>query len=47
VVIKPWVLALKDVFLYATFGFTLLSGIHYILVTGQRLGTHNQRLPVE
>ena len=44
VVIKPWVVALKDVFLYATFGFTLLSGVHYILVTGQRLRQHNHQL---
>jgi cardiolipin synthase (CMP-forming) len=47
VVIKPWVVALKDVFLYATFGFTLLSGIHYILITGQRLRTHNHQLTAE
>lgn len=37
--------ALKDVFLYATFGFTLLSGIHYILITGQRLRDFNHNIP--
>ncbi len=47
VVVTPWVVALKLVFLYATFGFTLLSGIHYILVTGQRLRTYNHQLPAE
>jgi len=41
----PAVLLLKTIFLYATFGFTLLSGIHYILVTGQRLRDYNHRLP--
>ena len=45
VVTTPSVVALKDAFLYATFAFTLLSGIHYILVTGQRLRNHNQKLP--
>jgi cardiolipin synthase (CMP-forming) len=47
VVVTPSVVALKNVFLYATFGFTLLSGIHYILVTGQRLRQHNHQLPAE
>jgi cardiolipin synthase (CMP-forming) len=39
------VVTLKNVFLYATFGFTLLSGIHYILLTGQRLRHYNHQLP--
>lgn len=47
VVGTPSVVALKLVFLYATFGFTLLSGIHYILITGQRLRTYNHQLPAE
>ncbi len=42
----PAVVILKTAFLYATFAFTLFSGIHYILITGQRLREHNQRLPV-
>jgi len=44
VVTTPSVVALKYVFLYATFGFTLLSGIHYILLTGQRLRDYNHKL---
>ena len=45
VIPTPPVAALRAVFLYATFGFTLLSGVHYILVTGQRLREHNHTLP--
>ena len=45
VIPAPSVAALRTVFLYATFGFTLLSGIHYILITGQRLSEHNHTLP--
>jgi len=44
VLVTPSVVALKYVFLYATFGFTLLSGIHYILLTGQRLRDYNHKL---
>ena len=33
----PLVLTLGRSFLYATFTFTLISGIHYILLTGDRL----------
>lgn len=33
----PWVFALEHFFLYATFTFTLISGVHYILLTGHRL----------
>lgn len=33
----PWVLRLERLSLYATFTFTLISGIHYILLTGHRL----------
>ena len=32
-----WVLIGEKLFLYATFTFTLISGVHYILLTGQRL----------
>lgn len=45
VVAAPAVGVVKTVFLYATFGFTLLSGIHYILLTGQRLRDYNHTLP--
>ena len=41
----PAVVMVKNIFLYATFGFTLLSGIHYILLTGQRLRDSNHKLP--
>jgi cardiolipin synthase len=37
VVTVPAVLLLERLFLYATFTFTLLSGIHYILATSHRL----------
>jgi cardiolipin synthase (CMP-forming) len=33
----PSVLWMERFFLYATFTFTLLSGVHYVLVTGHRL----------
>ena len=33
----PWVKELEKFFLYATFTFTTISGVHYVLVTGQRL----------
>lgn len=32
-----WVLIARRSLLWATFAFTLLSGVHYILLTGQRL----------
>lgn len=32
-----WIELCRRCFLYATFVFTLLSGIHYIVLTGQRL----------
>lgn len=33
----PWVLLTVKIFLYATFTFTTISGVHYVLVTGHRL----------
>ncbi len=33
----PWVLTLQKFFLYATFTFTCISGVHYVLRTGYRL----------
>ena len=37
VVTQPWVVMVERFFLYATFIFTTISGIHYVLRTGQRL----------
>ena len=34
---SPWIYYLRQVGLYATFTFTLISGLHYIYITGQRL----------
>ncbi len=45
VVKTPPVLMLERSFLYATFAFTLLSGVHYILLTGSRLRHDNHKLP--
>jgi hypothetical protein len=33
----PWIYYCRRVGLIATFVFTLVSGLHYIYVTGQRL----------
>jgi cardiolipin synthase (CMP-forming) len=32
-----WVFVLVKLFLYATFTFTTVSGVHYVILTGQRL----------
>ncbi len=40
------ILFLRTFFLYATFAFTTLSGIHYIFLTGKRLHAVNQGNPV-
>ena len=45
VVATPAVELLERLFLYATFAFTLLSGIHYIFDTGKRLRHSNHKLP--
>lgn len=45
VIASPSVVFLEKLFLYATFAFTLLSGIHYVLITGSRLRHSNQKLP--
>jgi cardiolipin synthase len=37
VFVSPATILLEKLFLYATFGFTLVSGIHYVLITGSRL----------
>ncbi len=38
----PLIIGLRKTMLYATFAFTLISGIHYIIRTGQRLHAINQ-----
>ena len=34
---QPWIATARLVSLWATFGFTTLSGIHYIILTGEKL----------
>ena len=45
VLVSPSTAFLEKLFLYATFAFTLISGIHYILLTGSRLRSYNHKLP--
>ncbi len=40
---QPWIGIARQVFLWATFGFTTLSGIHYIIVIGQKLRNGGSR----
>jgi len=40
-----WVAVGRTVGLWATFAFTLISGIHYIIITGQRLRAHEKSVP--
>jgi cardiolipin synthase len=44
VVTAHWIGTLVKLLLYATFTFTTISGVHYVLVTGQRL-RHVQHKP--
>ena len=44
VVATPPVAFLERLFLYATFVFTLASGVHYVLLTGSRLRQPNEKL---
>lgn len=37
VVNQSWVVRVEHLFLYATFTFTTISGVHYVLITGYRL----------
>ena len=37
-----WVALGRTIGLWATFAFTLISGIHYIIITGQRLHSHDK-----
>jgi cardiolipin synthase len=46
VVNVPAVVSLERVFLYATFAFTTISGVHYVLVTGYRLRHADSKSPV-
>ena len=39
---ERWVAIARLTFLRATFTFTILSGLHYVLLVGQRLHAHNQ-----
>ncbi len=38
----PLIIGLRKTMLYATFAFTLISGIHYIILTAQRLRAHEK-----
>ena len=38
--------AIAGLFLYATFVFTTVSGVHYVLITGYRLRHADPKLPV-
>ncbi len=37
-----WVYYCRKVGLYATFAFTLISGLHYVFLVGQRIRTHDR-----
>ncbi len=37
-----WIFVTRRIGLYATFAFTLISGLHYIFLTGQRLRAHDR-----
>ncbi len=39
----PWIFWTRRGFLWLVFALTLISGIHYIIVTGQRMRTHQAR----
>jgi cardiolipin synthase len=46
VFVSPSTAFLETLFLYATFAFTLVSGIHYVLITGSRLRRADLKSPV-
>jgi cardiolipin synthase len=46
VVNVPAVVSLERLFLYATFAFTTISGVHYVLITGYRLRHADSKSPV-
>jgi cardiolipin synthase len=39
---QPWIAVSRRSFLWATFAFTLISGIHYVQLVGQRLHNASQ-----
>lgn len=39
-----WLAGARTIFLYATFAFTVISGVHYVFVTGYRLHKGQNRL---
>jgi len=45
VFVSPSTAFLEKLFLYATFAFTLISGVHYVLITGYRLRHSDPKLP--
>jgi cardiolipin synthase len=47
--IRParWVWITRTVFLRATFAFTILSALHYVLLVQQRLRSHSHALPAQ
>ena len=42
---QPWVVMVERGFLYATFVFTTISGVHYVIRTGHRLRHGEPRAP--
>jgi cardiolipin synthase len=42
-----WIYGAKTLALYATFAFTTFSGIHYVLLTGERLHQLGQAPKIE
>jgi len=42
---QPWVVMVERGFLYATFVFTTISGVHYVIRTGHRLRHDEPRTP--
>jgi cardiolipin synthase len=42
---QPWVAMVERSFLYATFIFTTISGVHYVIRTGNRLRHAEPRTP--
>jgi hypothetical protein len=37
-----WIYYCRKVGLYSTFAFTLVSGLHYVFLIGQRIRTHDR-----
>ena len=45
IVQRRWVWILRTVFLRATFSFTIISALHYVILVQQRLREHSHALP--